>query len=107
MNHLLTACRYATLVRNDEADAIAAAHDLSAIRGLDDDEIRDAVEEFKRSTTAIEKQTEFLKLQHHAMGTLMKNKTRNDQARAQFEKSQQRKWNTEKGQISASVGGLH
>ena len=61
------------------------------------------MEELKRSTSAIEKQTEALKLQHNAMSTLIKNKSRSDQARAQSETSQLRKWNTEKGHISASV----
>ena len=95
--------RYATLVRNGDVEAIASAYDLAAIRGLEHDEIRDAVEELKRSTAAIEKQTETLRLQQNAMNTLIKNKSRNDQARVQSEKSQLRKWSTEKDQAVSSV----
>lgn len=84
-------------------EAIASAYDLTAIRGLEQDEIQDAVEELKRSTAAIEKQTESLRLQQNAMNTLIKNKSRNDQARIQSEKSQLRKWSTEKDQAVSSV----
>jgi len=90
-------------VRNGEAEAIASADGFSAIQGLEDKEIQDAVEELKRSTAAIEKQTESLKLQQNAMNSIIKNKSWSDQARAQSEKSQLRKWITEKGNVSASV----
>ncbi|KAG9243119.1 hypothetical protein BJ878DRAFT_512346 [Calycina marina] len=100
------AALYETLVRNGDSDVVTAAHNLSAIRGLDDDEIRDAVEELKRSTTAIEKQTEALNLQQDAMSTLIKNKTGSDQVRAQIERSQLAKWNAEKSQIGKSVEEL-
>ena len=73
------------------------------MRSLDDKEIQTAVEELKRSTAAIEKQTEALRLQQNAMRTLVKNNARNDQARAQSDENQQRKWDSEKGQISAVV----
>jgi len=99
----LTFIGYATLVRNGEAEIIASTHDLSAIRGLEDEEIRDAVEELKRSTSVIEKQSEALRLQQNAMSSLIKNKSRSNQARAQSEKSQLRIWNTEKIHTSASV----
>lgn len=97
---------YNELVKSGEADTIAATQDLSVLRNFSDKEIEEAVEELKRSTAVIEKQTEVLRLQQNAMSTLVKNNTRNNQARSQTERTQQRKWNVEKGHISAAVEEL-
>lgn len=90
-------------MKSGEADTIAASIDLSVLRGLDDQEIQDAVEELNRSTAAIEKQTKSLRLQQNAMSTLVRKNVGNDEARSRADRSQQRKWNMEKGQISAAV----
>jgi hypothetical protein len=79
------------------------SQDLPTIRGLNDQEIQDAIEELKRSTAAIEKQTEALLLQRNAMNTLVKNNTRAGEARSHMDKSQLRKWNVEKGHIVSAV----
>jgi len=94
-------------VKSGEADKLAAVHDLSAVQGLDDQEILDAIEELKRSTAAIEEQTKTLKMQQVAMSVLVKGNTRSGQTRAQAERNQTRKWNVEKGQISAAVRPLY
>lgn len=98
--------RYATLSKSGEASTLAASQDLSTIRGLNDQEIQDAIEELKRSTAAIEKQSEALKLQQNAMNTLVKSNTRAGEARFHTDISQQRKWNVEKGHILSAVEEL-
>lgn len=85
---------------------VLAAQDLSLVQGLNDYEIQNAIEELKRSTAAIEKQSEALKLQQNAMNTLVKNNKRISQARAQTDKSQLRKWDVEKGQLNATIEEL-
>jgi multidrug resistance efflux pump len=94
-------------VKTGEANTLAATHNLSTIRGLDDREIQAAVEELKRSTAAIEKQTDALRAQQSALNTFVKSNAQNSQVRSQADKSQQRKWNVEKGQISAAVWSLY
>lgn len=96
---------YATLSKSGEYDVLAA-QDLSLVQGLNDYEIQNAIEELKRSTAAIEKQSEALKLQQNAMNTLVKNNKRISQARAQTDKSQLRKWDVEKGQLNATIEEL-
>jgi hypothetical protein len=90
-------------LKSGEADKITAANDLSAVRGLSDNEIRDAIEELKRSTAAIEKQSEALGLQQNAMKMLMKTNGRTREARVCVDKSQQRKWDVEKSHMIAAV----
>ena len=100
---MLIIYRYATLSKNGQIE-ILATQDLSLVQGLNDQELQNAVEELKRSTTAIEKQTEALKLQQNAMASLVKINKRTNQARAHTEKGQVRKWDVERGQINAAVG---
>ncbi len=80
-----------------------AVEDLSLVQGLNDQEIQIAIEELKRSTAAIEKQSESLRLQQNAMSVLLKNEKRTGQARSHTEKGQLRKWDVENGHISAAV----
>lgn len=97
--------RYAALVKSGEADALAA-HDLTSVQGLNDYEIQNAIEELKRSTAAIEKQSDALKLQQNAMSALVKTNQRTSQARAQTDSNQLRKWDVEKGQIDMAIEEL-
>ncbi|KAF8861323.1 hypothetical protein BDZ45DRAFT_265253 [Acephala macrosclerotiorum] len=99
------AALYATLSKTGEADTLAA-QDLSMIQGLNDEEIHTAIEELKRSTAAIEKQTESLQLQQNAMSALVKTEKRAVQARSHTEKGQMRKWEVEKGLINAAIEEL-
>jgi hypothetical protein len=89
-------------LKNGQVETLAA-EDLSVVQGLDDQEIQNAIEELKRSTAAIEKQTEALRLQQNAMASLVKNDKRTHQTRAHTEKGQVRKWDVEKGHINAAV----
>lgn len=97
--------RYANLTKTGEFERLAA-QDLSAVHGQNDSEIRDAIEELKRSTAAIEKQSEALKLQQNAMGTLVKNNQRNSQARSLSSDTQVKKWNVERDRVSRAVSVL-
>ncbi len=98
--------RYATLAKSGEVQRLET-QDLSLVQGLSDQGIQIAIEELKRSTEAIEKQTEMLKLQQNAMSSLVKNEKRIDQARMDIDEEQERKWDIEKGQISSSVSLAH
>jgi parvulin-like peptidyl-prolyl isomerase len=91
------------LSKTGEADAIAA-QGLSLIQGLSDQEIQNAIEELKRSTAAIEKQTEALRLQQNAINALVKNDKKAAQSRSHSESAQVRKWEVKKGHITSAVG---
>ncbi|RDL38167.1 Uncharacterized protein BP5553_05600 [Venustampulla echinocandica] len=93
---------YATLLKTGEAENLAA-QDLSAIRGLNDSEIQGAIEELKRSTAAIEKQSETLRLQHNALSALVKNDQQSTQARSQSDNAQLKKWTAKKDQLNKAV----
>lgn len=93
--------RYASLKKNGEAEALAA-QDLSRVQGLNDDEIHNAIEELKRSTAAIEKQSETLRSQQGAFRALVKTENRTAQARFRAEEAQLRKWEAEKASIAAA-----
>jgi hypothetical protein len=82
---------------------LAATQDLSAFPGLSDQDIQEAIEELKRSTVAIEKQTENLELQQNAMSILVKDNARLHQGQSQTSTSQQRKWEIEKGNTILAV----
>ena len=84
-------------------DALAAAHDLSAFPALDDQDIQEAIEELKRSTFAIEKQTENLKLQQNAMSVLVRDNARLHQEQLRAKKSQQRTWEAERAKTIIAV----
>jgi hypothetical protein len=92
-------------VKSGEADKLVA-QDLSHIKGLNDHELQTAIEELKRSTAAIEKQSEALRLQQNAMVSLVKSSKRIKQTRAHTNQSQVRKWDVEKGHISAAIEEL-
>ena len=73
------------------------------VEGLNEREIRDAIEELKRSTASIEKQTEALRLQQNAMSALVKSERRTQQARANSDQEQVRRWEAERSRISQQV----
>ncbi|KAH7416882.1 hypothetical protein BKA64DRAFT_691421 [Cadophora sp. MPI-SDFR-AT-0126] len=96
---------YAALTKSGDAERLAA-QDLSLVQELNDQEIQSAIEELKRSTAAIEKQSEALRLQRNAMNALVKSEKRNGQARLHTERGQVRKWDVEKDHITAAIEGL-
>ena len=90
-------------MKSGQADALTASRDLTIFPGLSDQDIQDAIEELKRSTVAIEKQTESLKLQQNAMSMLVKDNARLCQEQSEASKMQQRQWEMEKGNIIIAV----
>ncbi|KAK0118717.1 hypothetical protein ONS95_007605 [Cadophora gregata] len=96
---------YAVLTKSGEADTLAA-HDLSLVQEFSDQEIQSAIEQLKRSTAAIEKQSEALRLQQNAMNSLVRSEKRTSQARSHTERDQLRKWDVEKGHITATIEEL-
>ncbi len=101
----MTHIRYATLSKSGELDTFAA-QDLSNVQGLADEELEKAIEELKRSTAAIEKHTETLRLQQNAMSALATTSKRTRQARSHIAKGQIRKWDVESGHVGATVEEL-
>ncbi|OWP07460.1 hypothetical protein B2J93_4989 [Marssonina coronariae] len=99
------AALYANLTEAGETEALAT-QDLSLVQALNDEEIHNAIEELKRSTAAIEKQSEVLRLQQSAMNALGKGEQRTSQARAQMEEGQKRKWHAEKSHVTAAITEL-
>jgi hypothetical protein len=79
---------------------------MSTVVGIDEQEIHNAIEELKRSTAAIEKQTETLKLQQKALSTLVKSNAKAIEARSGTNRDQQRKWEVEKMHILSAVDEL-
>ena len=73
------------------------------MEALSDQEVQQAIEELKRSTAAIEKQTELLQIQQKAMSLLVKHEERVSQARSATNKSQAKKWELERQKIGKSV----
>lgn len=90
-------------MKSGKADALAASQDLTTYPGLSDQDIQEAVEELKRSTVAIERQTENLKLQQNAMSMLVKDNARLCQGQSEATMAQQRGWEMEKGKIIIAV----
>lgn len=76
---------------------------MSLVQSMSDGELAEAVEELKRSTAAVEKQTEILRLQQNAMSSFAKNNTHAIKARSQMDANQIRRWDIEKGQIKQAV----
>jgi hypothetical protein len=103
--HYTESHRYAALLKSGAADALAA-QDLTIVPRFNEEDIQDAIEELKRSTKAIEKQTENLKLQQNAMSMLVKDNARLHQGRSQANKIQQGKWDMEKANTIAAVSTI-
>lgn len=101
---MLTLCtRYTALDKSGEVDRLAALHDLAEIPAVTEDEIRGAIEELKRSTDAISKQTETLRQQQDALSRLVKKTAESDARRQEFEHARQRRSESERKRIAAEV----
>ncbi|KAL6866521.1 hypothetical protein ACO1O0_002632 [Amphichorda felina] len=108
-DNLLTAdeiALYTALDKSGEVDRLAALHDLAEIPAVTEDEIRGAIEELKRSTDAISKQTETLRQQQDALSRLVKKTAESDTRRQEFEHARQRRSESERKRIAAEVEDL-
>lgn len=92
-------------MKSGEAELLAA-QDLSQVQALDDQELRTAIDEIRRSTANIERHTESLKLQKTALEALIKTERKTRDARVEAEEEQVRKWEAERSQIAREVEEL-
>lgn len=85
-------------------DRLAALHDLAEVPAVTEDDIRAAIEELKRSTDSISKQTETLRQQQDALSRLVKKSAETDARRQDFEYARQHISESERKRIAAEVG---
>jgi hypothetical protein len=85
------------------AEKLAMSSDLSAARVLSDQEMKDAIDELKRSTQAISRHTEALKQQQEALGRLVDANRENNKARVTVEEGQVQKWEAERNSLTLEV----
>lgn len=89
--------------KNGQVDKLAEQHDLADVQAVTEEEVRAAVEEINRSTAAITKQTETLKLQQDALSRLVQKAGDSKSRRRNFEVSRQQNAETERKFVSAQV----
>ncbi|KAI9733718.1 MAG: hypothetical protein M1818_007132 [Claussenomyces sp. TS43310] len=94
---------YTALQRSGD---IATSEVFPSIRDHSDLEVRDAIEQLKRSTIAIGKQTVTLKTQQEAMASLVKLNEQNESTRIANNAKQYSLWNTENPQIADAIQEL-
>jgi ribosomal protein L25 (general stress protein Ctc) len=91
------------LQKSGEVESLTAGLEFSTLRAQEEQDFRNAIEELKKSTAAIEKQSNTLRLQQEAVASLVRNNQQNDDARAVANATQHRQWNTENGQSNTVV----
>jgi hypothetical protein len=91
------------LQKTGEAQALAASQNLDHVRGLDDWEIQNAVDQLQSSTAIIEKQSEILNIQQDAVASLVATNARQRQNRATANGVKQRGWIAECDQLNSAV----
>ncbi|KAF4472581.1 hypothetical protein FALBO_526 [Fusarium albosuccineum] len=89
-DHLLTGdelALYTALDKSGQVDTLADAHDLGEVQAINEDDIRNAIEELNRSTATISKQTETLRQQQDALARLAKKRGEAESQRRDLEES--------------------
>lgn len=89
--------------KTGEAEALAASQNLDHVRGLEDWEIQNAINQLQSSTAIIEKQNEVLKIQQDAMASLVATNARQRQGRLAADSAKQRGWIAECDQVNNAV----
>lgn len=84
-------------------DRLADLHDLSEVQALREDDLRAAVEDLRRSTAAVNKQTETLRHQRDAFSQLVAKRADGEARRLELETARQRKFESERVRISSEV----
>ena len=81
---------------------------MPTVLTFSDSDLKDAIEQLERSTEAICKQTETLKLQHDALGRLVRQTNEHVDARADLDMRQVRAWEASREAAMANVSwALH
>jgi hypothetical protein len=94
------------LQKTGEAQALAASQNLGHVRGLDDWEIQNAIDQLQSSTAVIEKQSEILKIQQDAVASLVATNARQRQDRLAANCARQRAWIAECDQLNSAVSRI-
>ncbi|KAK3357981.1 hypothetical protein B0T25DRAFT_175145 [Lasiosphaeria hispida] len=98
--------QFAALEKAGLAERLAKSTDLAAVQFLSEQEIKDAILELNRSTEAISKQAETLKLQHEALDRLVSGTKKDVDARASLESTQVQSWETTRRSLVQTVEEL-
>lgn len=85
------------------AEKLAMSSDLTAARVLSDQEMKDAIDELKRSTQAITRHTEALKQQQEALGRLVDTNRESNKARVTIQEGRLQKWEAERSSLTVEV----
>ncbi|PTB46069.1 hypothetical protein M441DRAFT_63374 [Trichoderma asperellum CBS 433.97] len=94
---------YSTLDRNGQVDILANLHDLSEVQGVTEDDIKVAIDELRRSTESITKQSETLRQQQDALSRLVRRRAENDARRRDLDLDRQSKAESERQRAAAEV----
>ncbi len=94
---------YTALERSGKAEKLAVSSQRGTVLPLSEDEIKAAIEELDRSTEAISKQTGALKQQQEALARLAKTSGQCKDARADAERKQLQRWESDRKHMSAEV----
>lgn len=95
--------RYTALEKSGDIEPFSSSPDLSKVRAFDEIAIQNAIDDLKRSTEAIEKQTETLKIQQDAIASLVNTSKQNQEARKSANNKQYKAWLSEHDHLSTSV----
>lgn len=101
------ASRYTALDESGQVDRLADLHDLSDVQATREADIKAAVEELKRSTAAINKQTETLRHQHDALSRLVAKRAEGESRRRAEELACLRRSESERMRVSSEVRNTH
>ncbi|KAL7920973.1 hypothetical protein ACQKWADRAFT_297225 [Trichoderma austrokoningii] len=94
---------YSALDRNGQVDILANLHDLSEVQGVTEDDIKVAIDELRRSTESITKQSETLRQQQDALSRLVRKRAENDTRRRDLDLDRQSKAESERQRAAAEV----
>ncbi|PON29957.1 hypothetical protein TGAM01_v201323 [Trichoderma gamsii] len=94
---------YSALDRNGQVDILANLHDLSEVQGVTEDDIKVAIDELRRSTENITKQSETLRQQQDALSRLVRKRAENDARRRDLDLDRQSKAESERQRAAAEV----
>ncbi|PNY26329.1 Uncharacterized protein TCAP_03735, partial [Tolypocladium capitatum] len=97
---------YTALDRSGQVDRLAALHDLADVLPVTEEDVRVAIDELKRSTTSISKQTETLRQQQDALSLLVKKHAENDAKRRVLTHAGQKRSEVEQRQLANEVEEL-
>ncbi|KAG6038597.1 hypothetical protein E4U41_004019 [Claviceps citrina] len=97
---------YIELDKSGRVDQLADSHDLSQVQAVTEHDLRLAIEQLRRSTESIDKQTETLRQQRGALSRLVKKQDEDTARRRELERVQKRKRDLERTRLAREVEHL-